>query len=511
MDSVSVSVLISGAGPTGLTLGLELARRGVPVRIIDKEQSFTTASRGKAGIQPRTLEVFYDLGVIDKVLASGTQRLPFRRYRRDRLINETIPYLDNAPTQGEPFRRLHFMPQSRVEEILRERLAEYGVSVELGTELVEFDQPGPDRVTATLATAQGTEQVSAAYLVGCDGGRSMVRKKLGISFEGFTEEEKQLIVGDVEIDGLAPDAWYQWLDLDLGVVMLCPLSGTRSWQVQATPPADADGRPMEPSVEALQRAVDRATGMPIRVHDATWLSTSRINVRMADRLRVDQVFLAGDAAHVHPVLGALGANTGVQDAYNLGWKLALVLAGAAPELLDTYQEERLPVARWTLDTSVASTRAVFEEMTGGTGGAEAGLTQETLQLGIEYRASSLSRAMLSDTDGVQAGDRAPDSVCLDMTGQLVRLFDVFRGPHFTLLGFGAGCEAALREVAAAGPEDLRTCLLGERPTAYGLGADTLVLVRPDGYIGLTAPAGDGAAVLGYLGSLLGGAVSAATA
>ncbi|MFF5158236.1 FAD-dependent monooxygenase [Streptomyces sp. NPDC000348] len=151
-------------------------------------------------------EVFYDLGVIDKVLASGTQRLPFRRYRRDRLINETISYLGNAPTRGGPFRRLHFMPQPRVEEILRERLAEYGVAVELGTGLVEFDQPGPDRVTATLATAQGTEQVSAAYLVGCDGGRSLVRKRLGISFEGFTEAEKQLIVGDVEIDGLAPDA-----------------------------------------------------------------------------------------------------------------------------------------------------------------------------------------------------------------------------------------------------------------------------------------------------------------
>ncbi|MFI1564263.1 FAD-dependent monooxygenase [Streptomyces sp. NPDC020490] len=404
------------------------------------------------------------------------------------------------------------MPQSRVEEILRERLAEYGVAVELGTELVEFEQTGADRVTAALATAQGTEQVSAAYLVGCDGGRSPVRKRLGISFEGFTEEEKQLIVGDVQVDGLAPDAWYQWLDPDLGVVMLCPLSGTRSWQIQATPPSDADGRPMEPSVEALQRAVDRATGMPIRVHDATWLSTSRINVRMADRLRVGRVFLAGDAAHVHPVLGALGANTGVQDAYNLGWKLALVLAGAAPELLDTYQEERLPVARWTLDTSVAGARAVFEEMTGGIGGAEAGLTQETLQLGLEYRASSLSRAMLGETGGgVQAGDRAPDSVCLDMAGQLVRLSDVFRGPHFTLLGFGAGCGTALREVAAAGPDDLRTCLLGERPAAYGLGADTLVLVRPDGYIGLTAPSGDSAAVLGYLGSLLDGTVSAATA
>ncbi|NEE35764.1 3-(3-hydroxyphenyl)propionate hydroxylase, partial [Streptomyces sp. SID7982] len=97
------------------------------------------------------------------------------------------------------------------------------------------------------------------------------------------------------------------------------------WQIQATPPVDAAGRPLEPSVQALQRAVDRATGMPIRVHGATWLSTSRINVRMADRLREGRVFLAGDAAHVHPVLGALGANTGVQDAYNLGWKLALVL------------------------------------------------------------------------------------------------------------------------------------------------------------------------------------------
>ncbi len=253
------------------------------------------------------------------------------------MIGETIPYLDNTPTSDRPFRRLHFMPQSRAEEILRDRLAELGVTVELGTELVGFHQDA-HAVTARLATPAGTEEVTAAYLVGCDGGRSFVRKSLGVAFEGYTEGHRQMMVGDVEVDGLEPDAWYQWLDLDHGVVMLCPLSGTRSWQIQATPVPGPDGTPLPPSVEAFQTAVDTVTGMPIRVRAASWLSTTRVNVRRADRLRVGRVLLAGDAAHVHPVLGALGANTGVQDAYNLGWKLAVALRGGNQALLDSYQD-----------------------------------------------------------------------------------------------------------------------------------------------------------------------------
>ncbi|QFZ19269.1 FAD-dependent monooxygenase [Saccharothrix syringae] len=495
-----VPVLIAGAGPTGLTLAIDLARRGIPALIIDKDSKPSTASRGKAGIQPRSLEVFDDLGVVDEVVAAGTQRLPFRRFTRDRLVGEAIPYLHHAPTHDLPYRRLLFLPQSRVEQVLRDRLAALGGAVEAGVELVGFTR-GADAVTATLSTPTGLRSVTADYLVGCDGGRSTVRKALDLPFRGHTETDRRLLVGDVEVDGLEPDAWYQWLDLDRGVVMLCPLSGTRSWQVQVTPPRDADGNERGPSVEAFQAAVDHVTGMPIRLSNATWLSTTRVNVRMVDRMRVGRVLLAGDAAHVHPVLGALGANTGIQDAYNLGWKLARALRDGPDCLaLDSYERERLPVAEWTLKTSVASRDLVLAAMLAGTGGAEAGLTEETLQLGLGYRDGPLS-AQLVEAGAVRAGDRAPDSPCLDPAGRPLRLFDAQRGPHFTLFGFGPGSAAAVRAAADAGVADLRAHLVPDHPPAYGLTGDALVLVRPDGHVGLVGAPDDFAAVHDYLSGL----------
>ncbi|WP_323807903.1 FAD-dependent oxidoreductase [Amycolatopsis keratiniphila] len=491
----SVNVLVVGAGPTGLTLAYDLARRGVPVRIIDRDAKFTTASRGKAGIQPRTQEVFDDFGIVDQVMRVGTTRLPFRRYHRDRIVSEAVPYEANDPRPDAPYRRLLFVRQSLVEGILRDRLAETGHTVESGVELLRFEQ-GPEGVKATLGSAEGSEEVTADYLVGCDGGASTVRKALGLEFRGFTEEDRKLLVGDVEVDGLEPDAWYQWYDMERGILLLCPLADTGTWQIQASPPMDADGTPMGPSLEALQSAVDRITGMPIRLGNPTWMSTMKRNVRMVDTLRVDRVFLAGDAAHVHPVTAALGANTGVQDAYNLSWKLARVLDGADDGLLDTYERERVPIAEWTLKTACDAGDLIFEAMLAGKGGAEKGLTEESLQLGLNYREGPLSRDLV-DGGALRAGDRAPDSPCPGAS----TLFDVFRGPHFTLVGVGASTAPALATVADRQPGDVRTVLLTEHPEAYAAPDDRLVLVRPDGYIGLIAPADDAQAVLGYLSAL----------
>jgi hypothetical protein len=295
---------------------------------------------------------------------------------------------------------------------------------------------------------------------------------------------------------LPDDAWYQWYDLQRGLLLMCPLHGSRSWQVQASASAGPDGAFAPPSLEVLQEAVDRISGMPIKLSNPTWLSITKKNVRMAESLRVGRVLIAGDAAHVHPVAGALGANTGVQDAYNLGWKLARVIKdGADQRLLDTYQEERLPIAEWTLRTSLSSADLIAEAVVGGDGGAEKGLTEETMQLGLNYRDSSLSWNLADGgPDAVRAGDRAPDSPCPDGT----RLFDVFRGPQATLLGLGDGCREAVARVESAGIAGLRTLDVQQRPPAYGYTEDTLVLVRPDGYVGLVTTADDSAGVLKYL-------------
>ncbi len=281
---------------------------------------------------------------------------------------------------------------------------------------------------------------------------------------------------------------------------------------------------------------------------------------MADRFRAGRVFLAGDAAHVHAVAGGLGMNTGIQDAFNLGWKVGLVLAGhAGAELLDTYEEERLPVAARTLDLTSERLRATLEAIRRPGGGLDAAITSDTTGLAVGYRWSSLARGLAEDPragdgspdakvrtarDGErpapQPGDRAPDAPCVDaVTGARTRLHRVFAGPGTTVLGFGPGSAAALREVAAAyGDAGVRTCRVyaahedraesgpgaavvddeGHAAAAYGTkasdgtgtgtGTSTLVVVRPDHHLGLSAPADDTRSVPAYLRRLHGGTRSA---
>ncbi|WP_432094017.1 FAD-dependent monooxygenase [Streptomyces sp. bgisy100] len=537
------TVLIVGAGPTGLTLACDLARRGTALRIIDRTPEHARTSRAK-GPNPRSLEVLEDLGVLDAVLAAGSAPMAMRKYRNGRWIADSDPFETSRPTPDAPYDRGRIMAQWQLERILRDRLAEYGVHVEPGAELTGLAQDGTG-VTAELADGS---RITARYLVGCDGGHSTTRKLLGVPMEGETATDQSMVCGDVVADGPERDRWHQWFDED-GAVMMCPIPGTRSgWWFQAAPERDADGNPVAPSLESFQRLCDRHTGAGVRLTEATLLSTYRVNVRMVDRYRVGRVFLAGDAAHVHSIAGGLGMNTGIQDAHNLGWKLALVTAGqAGPGLLDTYQEERLPVAAWTLDITSAGMRAVLEAIRKPGGGLEAGITPETSALGLGYRWSSLSRDRSGRTgtsgapdlpadalnassrapagDGadtrLRPGDRAPDAPCRDTaTGTPRRLFEVFAGPHFTLLGFGAGSTAALRDIAAERGDTVRVCAVDAGPqaapggnvpglddhggharSAYGTDGDGLVLVRPDNHVGLLAPADGIRAVRDYLDGL----------
>lgn len=506
-------VLVVGAGPTGLTLAVDLARRGIAVRIIDKSAGFPRTSRAK-GPNPRSLEVLEDLGVLDAVLAAGAAPLPMRKYRGGVAVADAEPFADQRPTPDAPYDRPRVMAQWRLEEVLRDRLAEYGVRVGLGAELVDLAE-GDASVTATLA---GGERVEASYVVGCDGGHSAVRKLLGVPFEGRTDETGLMVCGDVEVEGLDRGFWHQWFDED-GAVMLCPIPGTRSgWWFQAGPELDADGAPLPPSLAGFRRLFAKHTGLPAdRLTRAALLSTYRVNERLAARYRVGRAFLAGDAAHVHSIAGGLGMNTGIQDAYNLGWKLARVVRGqAGPALLDTYEEERLPVAAQVLDVSAERLRATLEAIKRPGGGLDAAVGPGTNGLGGGYRWSSLAASPRA-TPRLRAGDRAPDAPCRDTaTGAPRRLFEVFAGPHFTLLGFGTGTAGALREAAAAHGDELRaygvgaagepcdlTDAAGHAHTAYGVGPDEdlLVLVRPDNHVGLVAGADEGKAVTEYLGGI----------
>jgi 2-polyprenyl-6-methoxyphenol hydroxylase-like FAD-dependent oxidoreductase len=490
----SEGVLIVGAGPTGLTLAIELARRGAGVRIVDAAPAPHRESRGK-GLQPRTLEVLEDVGVTERVLATGTTRLPFRKYFDGAHVNDTDPFADARPTPDAPYERGVLIGQWQVEELLRERLAEFGVGVESGTEVTGFEQD-EDGVTAVLADG---ERIRAGHLVGCDGGRSRVRKAMGVRFDGTTDETQSMVVGDVEAEGISRDVWHQWFASDGSGVMLCPMPGTNSFQFQAGPELDAGGDPLPPSLEGFQRIFDRYAQVPgITLTDPTWLSLWRVNVRMVDRMRVGRVFLAGDAAHIHPIAGGLGMNTGIQDAYNLGWKLALATAGqAGPGLLDTYEEERLPVAAWTLGITSDLYARVREAVKEPGTGVEAAAPPP---MGTGYRWSSLAApATIGDPAVLRPGDRAPDAPCLDASGHPVRLFQVYADPRFTLLGFGAEVADAVGKLAV-GHEDLLQAFTvdggdgggdlhdheGHARRAYGIeaSAPALVLVRPDNHIAL---------------------------
>ncbi|WP_414167868.1 FAD-dependent monooxygenase [Streptoverticillium reticulum] len=493
----ATDVLIVGAGPTGLTLACTLARAGVSVRILDKSPGHHPGSRGK-GLNHRSREIFDDLGIGERVTAAGTEHTVLRKYRAGVPVADHVAFGDRTPTPDVPYTSSLLIPQWRIEGILRDRLAELGVQVELGCEVTEFTQDAAG-VTATLADGRCIE---AGRLVGCDGGRSFVRKALGVGFEGETEAEECMIIGDVRADGLDRGYWHQWFDED-GGLMLCPFPGSDHWQLQGVPERDAQGKLMAPTLEVFQRLFDRHARIPgVQLADPTWVSTYRINVRMADRFRVGRVFLAGDAAHVHSIAGGLGMNTGIQDAFNLGWKLALTVNGQAGEgLLDTYEEERLPVAAWTLNVTTEGMRRVREEIREAGVGTEAGVTADVTTLSVGYPWSSLAWG------GPQAGERAPDAPCRDAaSGKTVRLFEVFAGPHFTLLGFGAGSEAALAEAGERFPGLVRTCRIdgeltdedGHARRAYGIEGDGLVLVRPDNHVALSTAADRGAEVMDRL-------------
>ncbi|WP_380282362.1 FAD-dependent monooxygenase [Kitasatospora purpeofusca] len=486
------TVVIAGAGPTGLTLACGLARQGVAVRVIDRAPEFPTGSRGKT-LNPRSLEVLADLGLGERLAAAGRTHLPFRKYFDGEFVNETEPFAGVRPTATTPYAASLWLPQTRVERLLRERLAEHGVRVERATELVDLRQDGAG-VEVRLADGG---RIAAEYLVACDGGRSTVRKLLGIPFVGDGDPEPVMVCGDVEVEGLDPAAWHQWFG-PRGAFMLCPFPGTRRWQLQASPETDADGRPVAPSLESFRRLAALHTGRAdLGLDNATWLSTWRVNVRMAERYREGRVFLAGDCAHVHPTAGGLGMNTGIQDAWNLAWKLGHVLRGlAGPALLDTYQEERLPIAAWTLDVTSAGMAAVTAGISTPGIGVEVGRVGDLTGLALAYRWSSLADDRLAGP--VRAGDRAPDSPCPGPDGGPARLFEHFAGDHFTLLGLGPGALPAL----AGLPVRVRTVPLedpdGAVRRAYGVIGDALVLVRPDNHIALTAPPGARDAVLGYL-------------
>ena len=491
-SDLMTDVLICGAGAAGLTLAIDLARQGVAFRLIEKSSDTFRGSRGK-GLQPRTIEVFDDLGIVDRIAATGGPYPLQREYTADGAFTDTEITESAEPSADQPYRRPLMIPQFLTEGIMRDRLAEFGSRVRFGCELIGFEQD-EDGVSARLVGPGGEEVIRARYLVGADGGRSFVRHALGIDFPGKTLGVRA-VVADVTLFGLERDVWHRFNEGDMQrQIGLCPLAGTDLFQIQGPIPLQGDP---DLSAEGLSALVSERSGRDIRVMSVSWASAFTMNARLADRYRVGRVFLAGDAAHTHPPTGGQGLNTGVQDAYNLGWKLSAVLRGAPASLLDSYEEERRPVAAHMLGLSTRLLDAMKRgEMRRG---------REVHQLDIGYPESPLAMERPEREGGLLAGDRAPDAPVMGASGRPTSLFQLFRGPHWTLLGYEADSPAVaprrgLRiHVFGAGGDVLDHA--DHMRKAYGLTPGCWVLVRPDGYVGAMVSAGNVAALDQYLHSV----------
>jgi 2-polyprenyl-6-methoxyphenol hydroxylase-like FAD-dependent oxidoreductase len=510
--------------PTGLALAGQLQAMGARVRIVDRQADRVHESRALA-IQPRTLEILRGLGVTEQLVDRGKPATRIELRAGGRRIE--IPVFDiGAEDTAYPF--LLFLSQAETEGILVEHLAAQGVALERRVELVGFDQSA-GYVRSILRGEDGsTEEVLSRYLVGCDGARSTVRHHARIPFVGDAYPQT-FALGDVEADGdLDPDIAHAYLGPQ-GVLFFFPLGAPTTWRVIGRVPDAAGKRQREDgsgnlSLSNLQQLVDAFTGSSVTLRDPAWLTTFGLQHRQAARYRAGWVFLAGDSAHVHSPAGVQGMNTGIQDAWNLGWKLALVSSGVAdPALLETYHAERWPVGRFVLRfsdralTAGVSTNLVARSLRTQVAPvllplftrfakARALAFRTVSELSLNYRRSP---AVQEDTPtlsgGPKAGDRLPDSR-IERNGVPGSLQEALAAPAFHLLLCGPVGVWNEQRLAAfrqrhgrvmqvhrlsreAEPEAMHDPY-GEGFTRLGVRSTGQYLVRPDGYVGFRSGGSD---------------------
>ena len=489
-------VLIAGAGYAGLILACDLARRNVAFRIIDAQSEppgLRSGSRGK-GIQPRTLEIYDDLGIIDEVRQQGGPYPPAMAWSGPKQLGlaKFHRIQTNQPTPDVPYPSMWMLPQPQALAVLRRHLERLGGKVEFGVALASFEQ-GAEGVDAILTQADSRrETVHTPYLIGADGARGVTRTVTGVDFAVEALDKHPMITADVVVDGLEPTHWHMWDDAKGGALWLGPLVGMNAFQLYAK---FEDEEP-DLSFQALQKLISDRTGRPeLILRDVLFSSHFGSRSGMAKHFRIGRVLLTGDAAHVHPPAGGQGMNTSVQDAYNLGWKLGQILKHGAPDrLLNSYEQERLTVAANLLEF----VSLLHKDWLGKGKDKEESRQGEHAQLSLNYRSSPLTldlRQAMPNTV-IRAGDRAPDAPLVSAVNAALRMFDVFRGPHFTLLTIGAASPQrretyshAVKSVTimpqgSEAGEDSLVDVDGFVERIYGPGT---ILVRPDGYVGYAGP------------------------
>jgi 2-polyprenyl-6-methoxyphenol hydroxylase-like FAD-dependent oxidoreductase len=508
-------VLIAGGGPTGLSLALTLRRFGITPRIIDRSPTPAGVSKALA-VWSGSLEALAGMGVMDDFFGAG-QRL------KALCVGDASKELARlAVGEGidSPYPFPLLLPQSRTEQILTARLAALGIEVERGIELVGLAQD-TGRVTATLKHSDGrTEEARTSYLVGCDGARSFVRQTLGVDFEGYTEPQTFLL-GDVLIDGgnLDHTCIYLWWHGG-GTIALFPFGGN-VWRIFAVRENDEGAEP--PKLSELQEHADRHGPPGMRLRDPTWLSAFRINERLAAHYRVGRCFLAGDAAHIHTPAGGQGMNTGMQDAVNLGWKLAYALNGVGDRelLLASYEAERRPVAHDVIKSAAQKQHAAFSQghltqalkdiavsIFGNIPAVQKKLQIELSETDIVHRDGPL--VALGDpprrAGRADVGGRARDVVLANGAGG-GSLWPRLVEPRHSLLVFANGAEPpGLDSVTQAAGDRLQVIHVDadnrEAAQRYHLDGSGWVLIRPDQVVAARGESSDTTLLTRYVDRVL---------
>jgi len=480
-------ILVVGAGPTGLAVALQSRISGAEVRIIEQ----LTEPRPWApalAVQPRTMEILRGLGVSDSLLERSLAEAALRIHVDGWSVEGRLHHL-HLPATEFPF--ILFAPQPEVEAVLRRRLRELGVDVEWGCRLTGLLQHG-NRVECRVHRSEATEtSVVAEYVAGCDGPDSLVRRLIGARFQG-RDYRRAIVVGDADpTDDLESGTAHAFLRR-AGIVFAFPLP-SGGWRIIA-PHIAAGGD--------LTDAVSLQTGGSVQLANVHWVKSIRPQHRLASHYAIGRVFLAGDAAHVHSPAGAQGMNTGIQDAANLGWKLAMALRGAPDTLLNTYEVERRPVAKRVLRlTGIAHAVEVSEALPFRIGRRWAAPPVVGLVLPRPRLVSLVARAVSGLDIGYRRG--AVDDVAgarrrfrpgrrmadLPLTqGRKSHLHELTDGGGFHLLVFGGGVDdGPLDEISRAYQGIVTIEQVSRSWLPAGTRAPAYVLVRPDGYI---ATAGD---------------------
>ena len=495
MDTINTDVIIIGAGPTGLSLACQFVRYGIDFVVVEKNETFTRFSKA-IGVQARTLEIYDQLGLAQPAIKEGEITEMIRLIEGGEVRGE-IPLL-NFGKDLSPFPYLLMLEQSKNEELLYKYLRAHGRDVRWNTELESFTQD-ENGVTARIKTAPGESQtVVGKYLVGCDGASSPVRHGLGLTFEGSTFE-RLFYVADARVDWeLSHKSLYVCLARDVFTAFF-PMKGENRYRIVGTFPEGKNAEQGEILYEEIEQQIKEEAKLSLDISDVRWFSLYKVHSRRVNKFSEGRCFLAGDAGHIHSPAGAQGMNTGIGDAYNLAWKLAIVIKGfAAENILDTYNEERLANAMRLLE----STDRIFEFAAGSNwllalfrttifptvagymtsiDAIRKRLFPLISQIGITYRDHSLSDHTSDESDDVKAGDRLPYFL---LNGRSI--FDHLKEPKFHLLVFSNGeheslCEEFAHEFGHAAvcrvvPIDGRVREIFEKEN------DFIVFLRPDNHI-----------------------------